>query len=147
MYQRLILIGNLGRDPELRYTPQGTPVCNFSVATNRRYTDANGQMVEETTWFRVTTWGRLAETCNQYLRKGMRVLVEGRLIPDPSTGGPRLWTGQDGAVRASFEVRADVVRFLTTRAEAEEMAMAAEEEGLTYEPVDDLPGEEDEVPF
>ncbi len=73
--------------------------------------------------------------------------MEGRLIPDPATGGPRIWTGQDGGARASFEVRADVVRFLTSRAEAE--ALAAEAGGVEaqYAPIDDLPGEEDEVPF
>jgi single-strand DNA-binding protein len=70
MYQRLVLVGRLGRDPEMRYTPDGTPVTSFSVATDRRWTDASGQQQERTVWFRVTAWRRLAETCNQYLRKG-----------------------------------------------------------------------------
>nr|BAL53181.1 single-strand binding protein [uncultured Chloroflexota bacterium] len=128
MFHTLIIIGNLGRDPEMRYTPSGQPVTSFSVATNRRYTAANGEQVEETLWFRVTTWGKLAETCNQYLKKGSKVLVEGRLTGDPRTGGPRIWNGQDGQPRASFEVTAQTVRFLSGRGEeAEGMASAGVE--------------------
>ncbi len=117
MFHTLILVGNLGRDPEMRYTPSGQPVTSFSVATNRQYTNANGELVKETLWFRVTTWGKLAETCNQYLRKGSKVLIEGRLTADPRTGGPRIWNGQDGQPRASFEVTAQTVRFLSARGE------------------------------
>ena len=144
MYHRIIIVGNLGRDPEMRYTPQGTPVTNFSVATNRVYTNANGEQIKETIWFRVSAWGRLAETCNQYLKRGMRVLVEGRLIPDPATGGPRVFTRQDGTAGAAFEVRANVVRFLTSKAESEELAAS---QTTSAAPVDDLPGMEDEIPF
>ena len=116
MYQTIILIGNLGRDPEMRYTPSGQAVTNFSVATNRQYTGADGNQVKETTWFRVSTWGKQAETCNQYLKKGSKVLVEGRLTPD-SNGGPRIWTRPDGTPAASFEVTAQTVRFLSSRGE------------------------------
>lgn len=112
MYQKVVIVGNLGNDPELRYTPQGDAVTSFSVATNRRWTGADGQPAEETTWFRVSAWGRQAETCNQYLSKGRQVLVEGRLVPDRNTGGPRIWTAQDGTARASFELRALSVQFL-----------------------------------
>jgi len=70
MYHKIIIVGNLGRDPEMRYTPDGTPVTHFSVATNRRWTDQEGQQHDETTWWRVTAWGRQAEVCNQYLQKG-----------------------------------------------------------------------------
>lgn len=108
MYQKIIIIGNLGRDPELRYTPQGSPVCNFDVATNRKGKDGE----QTTAWFRVTAWGSLAENCNQYLAKGRQVLVEGELRPDPETGGPRTWTRNDGTTGASFEVNARVVKFL-----------------------------------
>ena len=73
----------------MRYTPSGKAVTSFSVASNRSYTDTNGQKTDETIWFRVSVWGKAAETTNQYLRKGSKVLVEGRLIPDLSTGGPR----------------------------------------------------------
>lgn len=118
MYQTIIVVGNLGRDPEMRYTPNGQAVTNFSVATNRNYTTSDGNQVKETTWFRITTWGKNAENCNQYLKKGSRVLVEGRLNPDSETGGPRIWEGKSGP-RASFEVTANIVRFLTSRSEAE----------------------------
>src|SRR4030043_2343388 len=82
MYHTIILIGNLGRDPEMRYTPSGQAVTNFSVATNRQYTGSDGTQVKETIWFRESAGGRTAETCNQYLKKGSKVLVEGRLTPD-----------------------------------------------------------------
>ncbi len=117
MYQNIIIVGNLGKDPEMRYTPSGQPVTSFSVATSRQYTGNNGQVVKETTWFRVTAWGKQAEVCNQYLKKGSKVLVEGRLTPDPNTGGPRVWTKQDGTPGASFEITASTVRFLSSRDE------------------------------
>jgi single-strand DNA-binding protein len=113
MYQKLILVGNLGRDPEMRYAPNGDAVTSLNVATNRKYTDKAGQKIEETTWFRVSVWGKQAETCNQYLKKGSKVLIEGRLQADKTTGGPRIWTKQDGTQGASFEVTAENVRFLS----------------------------------
>lgn len=119
MFQTIILIGNLGKEPEMRYTPSGQPVVTFSVATNRSYKGAEGQPVKETTWFRVTAWGKQAESCNQYLRKGSKVLVEGRLTPDPDTGGPRIWES-NGKMGASFEVTASTVRFLSGREDHEE---------------------------
>ena len=129
MYQKVIIVGNLGRDPELRYTAQGTPVTNLSVATNETWTDQQGQQQKRTTWFRVTAWRRLAETCAQYLTKGSQVFVEGTLVPDPQTGGPRVWTGNDGVARASFEIRAFTVKFLGGRGVgAVEGAPAIEEE-------------------
>ena len=79
MYQRVVIVGNLGRDPEMRYTANGTPVCNFTVATNRRWTDQDGSSQEETTWFRVSVFGRQAEICNQYLSKGRMVLCDGEV--------------------------------------------------------------------
>jgi len=119
MYQHLTIIGNLGRDPEMRYTPSGTPVTNLNVATNRVYKDANGQQVKETTWFRVSVFGKMAENCAQYLQKGRMVLVEGRLTPDKSTGGPRVWDKQDGTKGASFEVFATNVKFMPSGQRAE----------------------------
>ncbi len=115
-YHTIIVVGNLGRDPEMRYLPSGQPVTNLSLATNRKYTDSNGQLVKETIWFRVSVWGKQAEACNQYLRKGSQVLVEGRLQPDPNTGGPRIWQGQNGP-GASYEIVASTVRFLSSRME------------------------------
>jgi single-strand DNA-binding protein len=120
MYHTIIIVGNLGRDPEMRYTPSGQAVTNFSVATSRQYTDAGGQQVKETIWFRISAWGKQAETCNQYLKKGSKVLVEGRMVADASTGGPRVYTRQDGTHASSFEVSASTVRFLSSRGETEE---------------------------
>lgn len=110
MYQSVFLNGNLGGDPELRYTPGGVPVTNFSMATNEYWTDQEGQRQERTTWWRITVWGKQAETVNEQLRKGIQVFVEGRMDPDPETGNPRLWTGRDGQARASYEVVARRVK-------------------------------------
>jgi len=143
MFQTIILAGNLGRDPEMRYTPTGQAVTSFSVATNRRYTNNNGESVKETIWFRISAWGKMAETCNQYLKKGSKVLVEGRLTADPATGGPRIWTGQDGSPRASFEVSAQTVRFLSSRSETAEpglgSAPAADEDVASGGDAGDIP--------
>jgi single-strand DNA-binding protein len=139
MYHKIIIAGNLGRDPEMRYTPDGTPVTTFSVATNRRWTRPDGSQGEETVWFRVTAWRRTAEVCNQYLQKGRQVLVEGRLKPDEN-GGPRVWTGNDGVARASFEVTAETVRFLGGRGEA----VPTGEPDSLEEPPEDA---EEEIPF
>jgi single-strand DNA-binding protein len=126
MYHTIIIAGNLGRDPEMRYLPSGQAVCNFSVATNRQYTNSDGQQIKETTWFRISSWGRLAEICNQYLRQGSKVLVEGRLVSDPATGGPRIWTRQDGSAGASYEISASTVRFLSSRGEDDAYQQSAE---------------------
>ena len=141
MFQQITIVGNLGRDPELRYTPTGQAVTHISVATNRQYTTSNGEQVKETTWFRVTVWGKQAETVNQYLRRGSKVLVVGRLNPDPSTGGPRIWTRQDGTVGASYEVTAQTVRFISSR--AEDAAIQGAASGVGGE----MSSGEDEIPF
>jgi single-strand DNA-binding protein len=146
MYQTIILAGNVGRDPEMRYTPSGQAVTSFSVATNRQYTNNNGETIKETIWFRISAWGKTGEICNQYLKKGSKVLVEGRLTADPATGGPRVWTAQDGSSRASFEVYAQTVRFLSSRSEAAEpgpsgAAAPAAEEGMAPA------GDEGDIPF
>lgn len=138
MYQKVIIVGRLGRDPEMRYTPQGTPVTSFSVATDQRWTDQNGQAQQRTVWFRVTAWRRLAETCHQYLAKGRLVMVEGTLRE------PQPYQGRDGTWRASLDLQATNVQFLGARVEpaAEEGgfegAGGAEEEG-TFD--------EEEIPF
>ena len=137
MYHTLIIVGNVGRDPEMRYTPSGQAVTSFSVATERRYTDASGQQVKETIWFRVSTWGKQAEICKQYVKKGSKVLVEGRLTPDKNTGGPRVYTKQSGEVSASFEVTANTVRFLSSNEKAEK----------EQTPFDEAPAEIGEFPF
>ena len=141
MYQSLTIVGNVGKDPEMRYTPTGQAVTSFSVATNRQYTTGNGEQVKETIWFRVSTWGKTAETCNQYVKKGMKVLVEGRLTPDKTTGGPRIWTKQDGSAGASFEVTANTVRFLSRADGASDAPMAGG--GMEHA---EMPAEDD-IPF
>jgi single-strand DNA-binding protein len=140
MFQTLILAGNLGRDPEMRYTPGGQPVTNFSVATNRQYTNNAGETVKETTWFRISVWGKMAEVCNKYLQKGSKVLVEGRLTSDAATGGPRIWTGQDGSARANFEVTAQTVRFLggTRHTENGDAPAEVHEDAPVEEPAEEI---------
>jgi single-strand DNA-binding protein len=115
MYQQIVIVGNLGRDPEMRYSQAGTPVTNLNIATNRKYTGSDGQQVKETTWFRVSVFGKQAEACAQYLKKGSSVLVEGRLSPDPATGNPKVYTRQDGTIGTSYEIWANTVRFLSAR--------------------------------
>jgi len=136
-HQKCLIIGRLGNDPELRFTPSGQPVANLSVATNRKYTSGEGQDVTETTWFKVNVWGKMAEACNTYLHKGGQVYIEGRLISNPDTGGPRLWTRQDGSPAASFELHADLVRFLggknsETVSQAEEPAVSPAEPEIPF---------------
>ncbi len=113
MFATLILAGNLGSDPESRFTPSGSQVTNMSVAVNHNYTNAAGVAVKETTWFRVAAWGKMAENCQKYLKKGSKVLVEGRLNADEK-GNPRTFTRSDGSTGASFEVTAQTVRFLSS---------------------------------
>ncbi len=147
MYQQITLIGNLGRDPEMRYTPSGTPVTSFNVAVNRSWTGQDGQRQDKTTWFRISAWQRLAETCNQFLTKGQRVLVVGE-VEEPST-----WTDREGNTRASLEVRARTVRFLNTRAEGEALAAASGQSGGQSggwgggDAAGPEPGGEDDIPF
>lgn len=119
MFHTIIIVGNLGREPEMRYTPSGQAVTSFSVASSRQYTGSNGQKVKETIWFRISAWGKLAETCNNFLHKGSKVLIEGRLMADQATGSPRIWNRQDGTPGTSFEINASTVRFLSTRGEGE----------------------------
>ena len=102
---KILVIGNVGRDPEMRYTPNGNAVTSFTVATNRVYNTADGERHEETEWFRISAWGKLAEQCNNYVTKGMKIYAEGRLKTDT-------WTGNDGQTRVSLEISADKVLFL-----------------------------------
>lgn len=104
-FNKIILVGNLGKDPELRYTPQGNAVCSFSLATNEKRKDKSGEPQDITTWFRVTLWGRQAETASQYLTKGRPVYIEGRLRTEE-------WTDREGAKRQSLEVTATDMQFI-----------------------------------
>jgi single-strand DNA-binding protein len=140
-FHTTILVGNLGRDPEMRYTPSGQAVTSFSVAVSEQFTSANGEKVKRTIWFRVSAWGKQAEICNQYLKKGSKVLVEGRISADPNTGGPKIWTRQDGTAGSSFEITSTTVRFLSSRAESESgpVAGGGGMEMAELPPEDDIP--------
>jgi single-strand DNA-binding protein len=109
MYQQIILIGNLGNDPEMRYTPSGVAVASFSLAVNRSWTGPDGQRQDKTTWFRVSVWNKQAETVTQYLSKGRQVMVIGEVEE------ARVFNDRDGNPRASLEVKAQSVRFLGQR--------------------------------
>jgi single-strand DNA-binding protein len=134
MYQSLTVVGRLGRDPELKFLASGDPVCSFSLAIDRTYAVGDGQKRTETIWMRVSVFGRQAEIVNQHVRKGELVLVQGRLVGDPGTGGPLVYVGRDGKHKAAFEVTADGVRFLSPRSQAGS-GPAADEHGAS----DDLP--------
>lgn len=132
MYQSITVVGRLGRDPEMRYLPNGDAVTSFSLATDRVWSDSSGQKQKETTWFRVSVFGKSAETVNQYLSKGKMVLVEGRLRADPKTGGPVVYKRGDGTAGASFEIVANTVRFLSPRDEPDSGAAEGDMEGESH---------------
>ena len=131
---RMTIIGNLGSEPEMRFTPSGRPVTSFRIATNWRYTTAEGERKEETEWFSVVAWGKLAEQCNQFLTKGRLVYVEGRLRL-------RTWDGQDGQKRARNEIIADRVKFL------DRQGAPAASEGKPEEAEQPGEVEPDDIPF
>jgi single-strand DNA-binding protein len=134
---KVILVGNLGRDPEVRYTTSGTPVANFTMATTDRWNDqASGERKERTEWHRIVVWGKQAEIAGEYLRKGRQVYVEGSLQT-------REWTDRDGNKRYTTEVRAQLFQMLGRREDrqsvpADDGAPAAAEPGSSYED-DDIP--------
>ena len=117
--EKIILIGRLGSDPNMKYMQDGTPVTNFSLAVNRTWKGQDGERRERVTWFRVTVWRAQAEACNQYLSKGRQVCVEGRMNPDKETGGPKVFTRNDGSMGASYEVTALSVEFLVDRSDSD----------------------------
>ncbi len=130
MLNKVMVIGNLGTDPEMRYTPSGSAVTNFSIATNRSYTASDGERREETDWFNVVAWNQLAEQVNQYLSKGRRAYVEGRLRT-------RSWEGQDGQTRYRTEIIAFTVLFLDRAPQSQESG-SQDEPGGQVDP-EDLP--------
>ena len=137
MLNRCTVIGNLGRDPEMRYTPNGAPVTEFSVATSRQYNSRDGDKVEETEWFNIVTWNRLAETCAQYLTKGRQVYVEGHIRT-------RSWDGECGKKHYRAELVADTVKFLGGREGAEQSSY---EPGIPVGVDADGDTEPDDLPF
>ena len=144
MFQKVIIAGNVGRDPEMRYMPDGKAVTNFSVAVS----DGWGEN-KTTIWFRVSVWGKRAETANQYLGRGSKVLIEGRLRVDPATGAPRVFTRQDGSVGTSLEISADNFTFLSSKGEVDN-SMGSDDGGSYGGGGGSASGgavEEDEIPF
>jgi single-strand DNA-binding protein len=141
MFNQIILVGNLGGDPEMRYTPNGVPVASFSLAVNKSWTTQEGQKQEKTTWYRITTWRKQAEVVSQYLTKGSKVLVVGELED------ARMYTGRDGQMHVSLDVTAQTVRFLSGRGEQAGADMGA---GHTAAPAnaggESHPSDED-IPF
>ena len=142
-FNKITLVGNLGRDPELRYTPQGTPVCSFSLATNERRKDrTTGENNDITTWFRVTLWGRQAETASQYLQRGRPVYIEGRLRVEE-------WTDRDGKPRHTLEVHATDMQFIGGGARDEGAPQAARAAAAPQQeaPMQAPDMNDDDVPF
>lgn len=114
-FNKIIVVGNLGRDPELRYTPQGSAVCNFSIATNEKKRDKAGDLQDVTTWFRVTLWNKQAENASKYLTKGSSVYIEGRLRVEE-------WADKDGKNRFTLEVNGTDMQFLSGGSRSDEMS-------------------------
>ena len=138
MFEKHILVGNLGQDPEMRYTPTGKPVCNLSLAVNRRWTDPQGQTHDEATWYRVTAWDKLAELASEYCFKGQLILVEGDRIK------VNTYTNREGKPAASIELTANVIRFLSKR-EGQTAPAGARATGETFNDNDPYTG--DGIPF
>lgn len=145
---KVILIGRLGQDPEVRYTPSGAAVSNFSVATNENWVDKSGQKQERTEWHRVVVWGKQAELCKQYITKGRQVYVEGKLQT-------RQWQDQSGQTKYTTEIQAQTIRFLGAGAGAgtgdrvtRDTGSEAQADGVQAGGVNDQPSfTEDDIPF
>ena len=146
---KVILLGRLGQDPEIKYTPSGAAVCNFSVATTEAWTDKQGQKQEKTEWHRIVVWGKLAELCNQYLAKGRQAFVEGRLQT-------RSWDDKDGTKRYTTEILANSVQFIggatasNTNANVDKsfaQAPAQENVSQEYQISNDASFAADDIPF
>ena len=136
---KVILVGNLGSDPQIRYTPQQTAVANFSLATTERFTNKNGERESRTEWHRIVAWARLAEICSEYLKKGKQVYIEGRIQT-------RQWEDKDGNKRTSTEIVATNMVMLGRAGDAGESAaqeFPAEEAATQEAPA----GQEDDLPF
>jgi single-strand DNA-binding protein len=133
MYQRVVIVGNVGKDAEMRYTQGGVPVTSFSIAVNRQWTNANGEKQEKVTWFRVTCWRKLAETAGQWVKKGKLLLVEGEVEA-------QAYIDREGTARGTLELTATTFKFLGGRGEGGEGATG----GTGGE---DFPVHEDEIPF
>lgn len=136
---KVILVGNLGADPELKYTPSNRPVCNLRLATNEKWKDKSGQLQERTEWHRVTVWGEQAENCGKYLKRGRQVYVEGRLQTSTYE--------KNGEKRYSTEVVADRVTFLGGGEGGERKRSWGEDSAPAAEAAADAPASDDDIPF
>jgi single-strand DNA-binding protein len=141
-FNKITIVGYLGRDPELRYTPDGTPVCHFSVATTERRKGKSGDMQEVTTWFRINLWRRQAEVANQYLSKGRQVYIEGRLTQSE-------YQDRDGNTRTSLDVQATDIQFIGSRSDDASSDTRREPAARASKPPDEGPPPvtDDDVPF
>ena len=146
-FNKVIIVGNLGRDPELRYTPQGPAVCNFSMATTEKRRDKSGEYQDVTTWFRVTVWDKKAEVAAKYLQKGSQVYIEGRLKLDE-------WTDRDGKTRTTLDVTATDMQFIGSAAGRDGGGYSGDMDGnmpeapkTTSAAVGTTPTPDDDIPF
>ena len=145
---KVILVGNVGRDPELRYTQSGQPVASFSIATNERFKDRDGNWKDRTEWHRIVAWARLAEICGEYLRKGSQVYVEGRIQT-------RDWEDKEGQKRQTTEVVALGMQMLGRRGEgggpmgggSDDQSRGGSDESFSQGPPPTSGGADDEIPF
>lgn len=141
---KVILIGNLGRDPEVRYTGNGTAVANFTLATNERWRDRNGERQERTEWHRIVAWARLAEICAEYLRKGQQIYIEGRIQT-------REWEDRDGNKRYTTEIVANDMQMLGRRSESFQDQPEPQSTAPSAPPETDAPQPrqqgDDDIPF
>jgi len=135
-YNKVILMGNLTRDPEMRYTPSGTPVTEFGLAVNRRYTTKDAQQKEEVAFVDITAWGRQAEVIHQYMKKGRRLFLEGRLVYDA-------WTSKDGQKRSKLRVRLDSFQFMDGPRDGD----APQESPSPPDAAPQTPVDDDDIPF
>lgn len=137
MYSKFVLIGNLGNSPEMRYLPNGTPVASFSLAVNKVWIGEGGEKKEKTTWYRVTTWRKLAETVSQYLTKGQRVLVEGEDVE------ARAYTNKSGEAACSLEITASTIKFMSAKGEVQ----SNENGQSSQQPTTTTIPDESDIPF
>ena len=139
-FNKIIIVGNLGRDPEMRYMPSGDPVCEFTVATNERRKDNSGEMVESATWFRISIFGKRGEIANQYLSKGKPVFISGRLRQEE-------YTDRDGIRRTSLRVVADDFQFIGPRGDDGPPSSAPSQRAPSSDPGPPSGPVDDDIPF
>jgi len=137
MVNKALLIGRLGADPEVRYTPDGLMVTNFRLATDMQWKDKNGEKLQKTEWHRIVAYGKLAEICSNYLSKGKLIFIEGRIQT-------RSWEDKDGVKRSTTEIVAANMQMLDTRGQARSQDAAADDQAAVYSGLDQNP---DDVPF